>query len=735
MKKKIRYLIINGLLILVALLCFFNIHGLNDGYSVSLNNEELIANGNCKIEEGRIALDDDQCTFLSTVLDDGKYNVNMVYKSEGNLSVNLFSSKYVDEKNVAGKSFAYANLVDSIISQEFEVSLDKRISDFDFYLTGSGVIEIKDISISYIGKYYNDNSICILLFVVFLILLAVMNVNRQFREMLYARNNFYIIVLLISIFVIVSLPVLGNNSLHNPDFQDLEYHLNRIQGLTDAIRTEKFPIRIHSSEFGYYGQAESVFYPELFIMIPALLRLGNMSLMNSYRIFELIINAATILIAYISFKNIFKSRKIGVVGTTLYTFSIYRLTALYVRSAVGEFCAMIFFPLLVWGIYEMFFGDEKKWWLSTVAMTGILQSHLISTELSAIVCTCFGIIHLPMLLKNKIRFIPIVKAIAFFILLNLWWLIPFLDFSNTGIGISDLRIGIQEPIVKEIWKLFAVYYPLDAGNQMPFSVGLLLFIGGCSYLILQFKNSFRNKPFNRQGLFLLGFVAILLWGSTAYFPWNNSFSILKIIGSTLQFSWRMLSIATVLLTLICLMQINYFKNNKKFDFVIIALFISSVLLASPIICRYQKVIPIVATKTYQANVDDDRYTLGGWYFPKNTEIYYLFYEPGTIKSKQELEITDFKRQGSYLHFEFKSDANNNIVELPVLFYPGYEVEVNEKHVPIRMSKNNLIEFDLNSYEGKVTLDYVGKLSYTICNWISLISLILFIYSVAKENKL
>ena len=98
MKKKIRYLIINGLLILVALLCFFNIHGLNDGYSVSLNNEELIANGNCKIEEGRIALDDDQCTFLSTVLDVGKYNVNMVYKSEGNLSVNLFSSKYVDDR-------------------------------------------------------------------------------------------------------------------------------------------------------------------------------------------------------------------------------------------------------------------------------------------------------------------------------------------------------------------------------------------------------------------------------------------------------------------------------------------------------------------------------------------------------------------------------------------------------------------------------------------------------------
>ena len=735
MKKNIRYLIMNGLLILTALLCFFSIYGLSDGFLVSLKSNELTVNGNCKIEDGRITLNDDQCSFLSTVLDKGEYRVKMDYKSEGNVSINIFSSKYVDENNVAGKSFAYSNLETSVMEQEFEVVLDKRISDFEFYFSGSGVIEIKDISINYIGKYYNDNSICKILLVVFLILLVIINFSKKFRETLLDRNNFYIFALLIIIFVIVSLPVLRSNSLHNPPFQDLEYHLNRIQGLTDAIRTEHFPIRIHSTEFGYYGQAESVFYPELFIIIPAVLRLSHMSIMNSYRIFELIINASTIIIAYISFKSIFRSKKVGLAGATLYTFSIYRLTALYVRAAVGEFCAMIFFPLLVWGIYEMFFGNEKKWWLSSIAMTCILQAHLISTELSAIVCVFFGIMHLPMLLKNKGRFISVIKAVTFFILLNLWWLIPFLDFSNTGIGISDLRVGIQEPMIKEIWKLFAVFYPLDAGNQMPFSVGLLLFMGGCSYLTLQFKNSFRNIPYNKQGLLLVCFVAVLLWGSTAYFPWNNSFAILKSIGSTLQFSWRMISIATVLLTIVCLLQINYLNKSKKINLVIGCVFVFSILLASPIIGRYQQAIPVVATKTYRANVDDDRYTLGGWYFPANTEIYYLYYEPGTVKSNQELEITNFKRQGSHLSFEFNNDAENNVLELPVLFYPGYEVKVNEKPVPIRISKNNLIELELNRSEGRITLDYVGKLSYIICDLISVISLVLLVSIIVKENKL
>lgn len=61
--------------------------------------------------------------------------------------------------------------------------------------------------------------------------------------------------------------------------------------------------------------------------------------------------------------------------------------------------------------------------------------------------------------------------------------------------------------------------------------------------------------------------------------------------------------------------------------------------------------------------------------------------------------------------------------------------MNEKPVPIRISKNNLIELELNRSEGRITLDYVGKLSYIICDLISVISLVLLVFIIVKENKL
>ena len=50
----------------------------------------------------------------------------------------------------------------------------------------------------------------------------------------------------------------------------------------------------------------------------------------------------------------------------LYVFSLYRFTDIYVRGALGEVLAFIFMPVALIGIYEVLWGDEKKWsWLMT----------------------------------------------------------------------------------------------------------------------------------------------------------------------------------------------------------------------------------------------------------------------------------------------------------------------------------------------------------------------------------
>ena len=735
MKKKLKIIIINCVLFFLSLFCFLSIYGETDLYQeiLAINNQTM--NGNCQINDGKLILDNEQCMLLSKLLDKGTYSIKISYNSDGDVNLNVYSIKYVDRENNAGKSFAYTSLSSTDSIKEFEISLDKKVSDVGFYLNGTGNIEINDIIISYKGAYFKDNKISLILFSILIILIIALNFNKQLMDKLINDNNLYYTLGLVLIFIIVNYPVLINRSLHNPPYQDLGYHLNRIQGLSEAIQLEKFPIRIHASEFGYYGQAESVFYPELFLMIPALLRTARMSLLNSYRIFELLINGVTILVSYISFKNIFKNKKIGFIGSILYTFSIYRLTAFYVRSAVGEYCAMAFFPLLAWGCYELFFGNERKWWLSSIAMTAILQSHLISTELSAFLCLFLGICLLPYLLKRVKRIKAIFKSVLFFVLLNLWWLIPFLDFTIFGVGAFERNIGIQEPIIYDIRKLFAVFYPLGTGADMPFSIGILLIGGGIAYISLQMKKSFRKESFNKFGLLLLGFTIVLIWMATSYFPWNNSWGIFKKIGWTLQFSWRIIAIVTLLLILISLLLLNYyFSENKKKNLVIISLvLVSSVIIASPILSGYKN-IRVAASKKTLADIDADGYTLDGWYLPLGTEIYYLYYEPGTIKAEASLDIDNFIRKGTNLKFDFTNNLSDNTIELPVLFYPGYEVKVNGKKTSIRSSRNKLIEFDIIESQGSVSVQYSGKNLYNVSTLVSVISLLLLIYCMIKEKQ-
>lgn len=65
-----------------------------------------------------------------------------------------------------------------------------------------------------------------------------------------------------------------------------------------------------------------------------------------------------------------------------YTLSAYRLINLYTRSAVGEVLATVFLPLLMLGMYQLFYGNYKKWLTAVLAFTALFQSHMISTELA-----------------------------------------------------------------------------------------------------------------------------------------------------------------------------------------------------------------------------------------------------------------------------------------------------------------------------------------------------------------
>ena len=160
--------------------------------------------------------------------------------------------------------------------------------------------------------------------------------------------------------ILISIPYLNSRVVFG---DDISYHLNRIIEISKQLKLGNIPVLIHPNLLNGFGYANSLFYPELFLYIPAIIMFSGINTFTTYKIFILVINYFTILFTCYSANRIFKNKITSITITILYTTAFYRIVNLYVRSAIGEVLAFTFLPLILAGLYEIIFGDNKNWWI------------------------------------------------------------------------------------------------------------------------------------------------------------------------------------------------------------------------------------------------------------------------------------------------------------------------------------------------------------------------------------
>ena len=95
-------------------------------------------------------------------------------------------------------------------------------------------------------------------------------------------------------------------------------------------------MRIYSQAKDGYGYAPSLFYGELFLYFPAVLRLLGMSVQGAYRTYVMVVQALTAGISFFSFRQMFRHNKTALLGSILYMMAPYHIYNIYWRSAVGN---------------------------------------------------------------------------------------------------------------------------------------------------------------------------------------------------------------------------------------------------------------------------------------------------------------------------------------------------------------------------------------------------------------
>ena len=166
---------------------------------------------------------------------------------------------------------------------------------------------------------------------------------------------------------------------------DLVFHLSRIRAIKDNLNLGVVGGYMYPNYLDGYGYGNPLFYPDIFLYIPAIISYLGLSILSSYKLFLVLINFLTFLTMYITIKSITGNKKSAIVSSIMYGCASYKQIDMYTRAALGETLSFIFIPLIILGIYEIIYRDKNKFYILVIGMSGLILCHLISTYLICIV--------------------------------------------------------------------------------------------------------------------------------------------------------------------------------------------------------------------------------------------------------------------------------------------------------------------------------------------------------------
>ncbi|MBP3920621.1 MAG: YfhO family protein [Bacilli bacterium] len=542
-------------------------------------------------------------------------------------------------------------------------------------------------------------------------------INKLYNKIIESKKNTIIFIFILAL--ISSIPVFifpGIKKGH-----DTYFHLSRICALSDNIKNLNFFSGIYPGYFNGYGYANGIFYPDIFLYFPALLKTIGIDTVTSYKIFLILINILSISSIYISIKGISKNKYASILGSIIYAFTSYRLVDMYERGALGETLAFIFIPIIIYGIYELLYRDYKKNYLLVIGMSGLILSHIVSTYMVCILLVILCLLNIKKLLKEKKRIIYILISALITLLITSYFIFPMLEqmtsgnfyYNNTSNNKDFVLASRTVPIYQLILEIPNLRNVLTNKYWIPSGIGIVFV-----YLIyskIKHKN-IKDKFINDS--FILGI--FFLFMTTSLFPWN-----LNVIKKTLymiQFPWRFYLLTTILITIAGSILISKISESKKFLRNIS--FISLISLVSMI------VISAIPPKILNVVEYDASYAE---YLPIEVDRNYIKNRGEVITSNNKVEHT-FTKKGTTMNIKFKNKGKETYLELPLIYYKGYEANINNDNLSVFKTQHGFVGINIDNIKsGSINISYKGTSLSKITKLVSMISIIIFTIYVKKVN--
>ena len=563
--------------------------------------------------------------------------------------------------------------------------------------------------------------------------------NKKIIETIYI-----ILAVLLTLFVlgktIFSYDISGTN--------DGYLHLIKIIGVNDIIESGQFPPII---EAGFCnGYAINLFYNPLTTYISLLCGVILNNFAYGIKLMLFIMMLLAIVFMYKFIKEFTGKKEIAIVAAIFYVTNPYYLSNIYIRGAIGESAALTFLPLLFLGVYSLFNGDRKKHYFITIAATGLILTHNITTLYAAIISFIYVIINFNKL-KEKDILIKLLINILFIVGLTIFFIYPLLLHSFSGeyvIFDSDLMRTNGERVASGVISFKELFMEIP-GQEVIFRLNIIQVV---LFILSIFCYRFIDKKDRKIYLSFIIF-AIL---SVILCMTKNIWKFAPDILCNIQFPWRLLGFSGFFISTIAGINLfiilkKIFKNKENgLIFVIIPIALLSLLYAYSLDYKdyTTKKDDNESIEFINNNINNIVYmNINREYMPSKTYIA-LYKNQERVKGDNvfilegEALIESENKNELIYNIKLSDIKENTSIEVPFLYYKGYSAYIeNEKNgrkeIDVKESDYGFLKIDIpNEYEnGMIKVEYKTPITYYIVYIISFVTLIGFIiYIVLNTAK-
>ncbi len=663
------------------------------------------------------------------VVNRGTYTLSMTYSAEQPDSV---LELWEQENKIAAWPIETA---ESELTADFTLARDAKQLQFRVNYSGNGTLTLKQFSITPRTLFYTDTYFLIAVFLgLHLLGWLYLRSGRQISE-----ERLVDVCVILGVALLATTPMM-HTFLYNAD--DLCYHLARLEGLKDGILDgQVIPVNILPEGLQNNGYMNAM-YPYLFLYIGAFLRICRVSLAFSYKVLIFLANLGSAVCAYAAVKSMVKSRRSVILSVVLYTLMPYRFTNILSRGDLGETLALVFWPLVIAGLYHIVMGDRKKWYYLMIGFTGALQSHILSVTYVAAVCAITALLYCVRIVRER-RYVEILKAAGLTLLLNAWYLAPFLYYYfKEELDKDVLRwSGYFEQSIN----LSNMTQSLSLYNKQYFSLGFAL-LGCLGIGIVYFICERRGRVSGSDGfvlyLFVLGCMFVFL--TTGYFPSRALMesAFFSNIATMLQFPWRFLGPASVCFLFVGAAGLERSELLKPYRNLIFAMLVSLNLLVILSVPSDNNHVPYknaqsVASKGHETKLGASV----GLFYPFEWRLMGATDDKLTTSvvpsDTISVSVRDFKKEGTKAAVSYTANSSTAYIELPLQNYLGYRAE-DELGQPVKIEQGGggRMRFYVkgDGAEHRIYVRYGPVPGFVIADVVSALTVFICLYLCMKRNS-